>query len=312
MEWALHCVSQVPWVPNSSSVWELGAGLATRGKIRSDFAGRRESDLSDGWNREQTTYVAVTLRKLDDLDILENELKADSPWKYVKIYDSQTLAEWIEKYPSVQAWLQSQGVGPPSTIQTLESVWSVWSQETEPGVSASLVLAGREIVAQELRTALQTPGGVFKVQADWPGESVAFIFATVDSAKDEFRQHFGRSIVVSKQDDAEALRYSPPQNVILRPPATEKAQLLARFQHTVITALGNSAITRKEGYQLQNSLTDQFTKALIEMGLTQDQSEIEARACGCSPSVWRVWNLLQQADLCSEIPDGRKRSIQIR
>ena len=72
-------------MPNSSSVWELGAGLATRGKIRSDFAGRRERDLPDGWNREQTTYVAVTLRKLDDLDILENELKADSPWKNIKI-----------------------------------------------------------------------------------------------------------------------------------------------------------------------------------------------------------------------------------
>ena len=42
------------------------------------------------------------------------------------------------------------------------------------------------------------------------------------------------------------------------------------------------------------------------MGLTQDQFEIEARACRRSPSVWRVWNLLQQADLCSEIPGWAK------
>jgi len=89
----------------------------------------------------------------------------------------------------------------------------------------------------------------------------------------------------------------------LRPPATEKAQLLARFGHTVINALGNSAETRKEGYRLQRALADQFSKALVEMGLTQEQAEIEARACGRSPSVWRVWNLLQRADLCSEIPD---------
>jgi hypothetical protein len=186
-------------------------------------------------------------------------------------------------------------------------VWSVWSQETKPVVSVNLVLAGREGVAQELRTALQTPGGVINVQADSPGEAVAFIFAAVDSVKDEFRQHFlDGSIIVNKQDDADQLRHSPPQNVILRPPATEKAQLLARFGHSVINALGNSAITQKEGHRLRRALTDQFAKALVEMGLTQDQSEVEARACGRSPSVWRVWNLLHQADLCSEIPEWAK------
>src|SRR5215216_4418025 len=41
----LDCDSQVPWAPNGTSVWELGAGSNTREKIRTDFVdrlGRRE------------------------------------------------------------------------------------------------------------------------------------------------------------------------------------------------------------------------------------------------------------------------------
>jgi hypothetical protein len=117
----LDCDSRVPWVPNKTAVWELGAGGSNREKIRRDFAerlgrkkrrttpgskvnkpsktkkttsdsaARPERELPAGWRREETTYVAVTLRKLDDLDILENELKVQSPWNDVR---STTRKRW--------------------------------------------------------------------------------------------------------------------------------------------------------------------------------------------------------------------------
>ena len=114
----LVCQSKVPWLPSGPSVWELGTGNNARQKIRNDFAERHGKDLPSGWDRAKTTYVAVTLRKLDDISSLEKELKAKSPWSDVRIVDAQTLEEWIEVSPSVESWLQEQGIGPPSSVYT--------------------------------------------------------------------------------------------------------------------------------------------------------------------------------------------------
>src|SRR5258706_15259837 len=66
----LECRSEVPWIPSNASVWELGTVSNARQKIRSDFAERREKELPSGWDQKMTTYVAVTLKKLDDISSL--------------------------------------------------------------------------------------------------------------------------------------------------------------------------------------------------------------------------------------------------
>lgn len=300
----LDCDSQGPWVLTGTSVWELGTGRSERAKIRDDFIARRDRELLDGWQRDATVYVAVTLRKLNDLDILQNGLKEESPWRDVRIYDAQSLAEWIELCPSVQAWLQDQGVGPPITIRTIKGVWDVWSQSTQPPVLPGLVLAGREKVVRDFRAALQTSATVTSVQGDSTGEAVAFIFAAMSAENDQLREYFvDRSIVVTTLDDAEQLRHYDPQCVVLLPPATEKAQLLARVGHTVINALGNSAQTRTSVYRIPRPRRDEFANALVEMGVPRDEAEIDTRACGSSPAVWRIWKLQQQADVASQIPE---------
>jgi hypothetical protein len=87
----LECWSEVSWIPSNASVWELGTGSNARQKIRDDFGERREKELPSGWDRKKTTYVAVTLRKLDAISSLLNELKEDSPWHDVRIIDAQAL-----------------------------------------------------------------------------------------------------------------------------------------------------------------------------------------------------------------------------
>ena len=47
------------------------------------------------------------------------------------------------------------------------------------------------------------------------------------------------------------------------------------------------------------------------MGIRKEDTEIEARTCGASPSVWRIWNILKRTDL-SEIPDwGRPEHVNL-
>ncbi|MDI6709899.1 MAG: hypothetical protein QME76_04325 [Bacillota bacterium] len=298
----LECDSTVPWVPNGTSVWELGTGSNNRAKIRRDFESRRSKELPGGWSRELTTYVAVTVRKLKNVTALENELRKNSSWQAVKVYDANTLEEWIDRYPAVQVWLQEQGVGPPPTIHSLRRAWSLWSEETIPSISTRLVLTGRDKIAQDFRDAIGTQE-VINVRADSPDEAVAFIYAAIDAGEPEFREHtLARSIVVRKPSDTDVLRHLPPQVVILLPPATERAQLIARSDHTVINAHGNSSPHQRIQFPLPRPLRSEFATALADLGMTKEQAEVEARACGASPSVWRIWNKLYQSDVC-DLPE---------
>jgi len=302
----IECDSNITWIPSGTSAWELGTGSNGRDKIKSDYGKRLKKELPSTWHRNSTIYIAVTLNKLDNLTELENELKSNSPWKDVKVYDAQTIAEWVQQFLYVQTWLQEHKVGPPPTIQTLQMKWQNWSEGTNPTGSTGLILVDREESAKQLLDALKT-GGLINVKGDSPDEVIAFVFAALDKSEKDFRSHYqARSVVVTNTDDADNLRNFPPHVVILRPPATEKAQMLVRYGHTVINALGNSSLSQKADLNLIRPLRSNFSKVLIEMGLAEEQAKTEARACGSSPAVWRVWNNLRQGDVPSDIPNWAK------
>lgn len=310
----LECDSGIHWIPNGSSVWELGVGGNSRRKIRTDFEKRRGEEIPVGWDKETTTYVAVTLQNLSNPTKLENELKQDSPWQNVKVYNAQRLAEWVELCQNVTSWLQELGIGPPPSIHTLQWHWEGWSEVTEPVMSPNLILADRDKLAFDLRNALMNPGGPINVKGDSPDEAAAFVFAALNADDTEFREHIlVRSIVIKKKEDADLLRQPefPSHCVILLPPAIEQAQMLDRYGHTVINALGNSSRSQRIDILLKKPLRSNFAKALLEMGITKGDTEIEARACGASPSVWRIWNILKRTDI-SEIPDwGRPEHVNL-
>ncbi len=305
----LECQSQVPWIPSNTSVWELGTGSSARQKIRNDFAERREKELLPNWERNKTTYVAVTLRKVDDIANLINELTRDSPWFDVRVIDAQAFEEWIEVSPTVETWLQEQGIGPPPSICTLSRAWGDWSEKTQPPVSTKLVLAGRTQNAADLRSNLASPGSPINVQADSPAEAVAFVYSVIESSDDDlFRDSFlARAIVINRGADAARFRSSPKaQNIILTPPATTESLSLSRCGHTVINTLGNGSLAHRIAIRIIRPLRSDFANALVGMGMSEDEAAVEARACGGSASIWRVWNLYRCADPESEIPDWAK------
>jgi hypothetical protein len=309
----LECQSKVPWIPSDTSVWELGSGSNARQKIRADFAERREKELPAGWDREKTTYIAVTLKKLDDISSLINELKEDTPWSDVRIIDAQTFEEWIEVSPTVETWLQEQGIGPPSSVRTLSRAWEDWSEKTHPPVSTQLILAGRDQNAADLRSNLASPGTPINVQADSPAEAVAFVYSVIDRSDDPlFRENFlARALVINQSTDAARFRTTlTHQNIILIPPATSESLSLSRSGHTVINTLGNDSMAQKIDIRVTRPLRSDFATALVAMGMSKEEADIEARACGGSPSIWRVWNLIKRGDPESEIPEWVNRNVR--
>jgi hypothetical protein len=305
----LECQSNVPWVPSGTSVWELGTSENARQKIRDDFSSRREKELPSGWDRARTTYVAVALHKLDSISDLESELKTNSPWMDVKILDTQSLEEWIEISTDVEVWSQEQGLGPPATVQTLSRYWRGWSGKTQPPVSTRLILAGRAKDAGELLNHLVSRGVPINIQADSPEEAIVFVYSVIDASNDIlFRQHFlSRSLVIKQEADTfRFLRDSSPKNIILFPQAASQALALVGAGHRVINALGNKPPALTINLRLTRSLRSSFEEALISMGIKKEEAGIEAQACGSSPSIWRIWNLIRIGYPGDEIPDGAK------
>lgn len=302
----LNCRSQVCYIPDGASLWEFGTGQNAPAKIRSDFAKRLTTDIPPGWNQGDTTYIAVTLRNLGDRQNLEDELKQQSPWFDVKIYDASNMEQWIQLFPEVETWLQEEGVGAPPSVKTLEKVWREWSQVTVPPISTQLVLTDREIEAQDFRNSLEM-GGLISIKSDSSDEGVAFVYSAINAGEPRYREYYlPRVIKVEKESDLDHLLHSKPTYIILNPPLTDKALMLVRAGHTVINALGNSSLGRSINIRLPRSLRSNFSESLTQMGIPKEKAEIDAKACGASAEVWRWWNLLEYSDLSSNIPDWAK------
>jgi hypothetical protein len=293
-------------IPIGNSVWEVSGQDGAKNKIETDFIKRKDKILPDGWTHGNTTYVAVTLRRLSEPEQLEKDLKADSPWADVMIIDAQMLQDWVAQYPSVESWLHEQGVGRHHNIRRLSAVWEDWKLDTNPKMSSGLLLSGREKVAHELRPKLNSAGEVFNILSESPDEVIGFLHAVICIEEDVIQDHLlSRCIVISNKDDTIRLRSVQPQTVVLLGDATDKAISVSHYGHTVINAIGNTSSAFRMNYVLSRSSKEAFREQLVEMGLNERDADIQTRACGSSPSLWRVWNQMENASP-ADIPEWTK------
>ncbi len=295
----LSCSVNNTWIPDGNSVWEISVEDKPRAKIISDFKKRKKMPIKKGWKCNETTYILATLRKFAKNTELENELKNNSPWKDVKIYDSIIFEHWIQQYLGVETWLREQNVGPKASISTLENFWNNWSNTTIPSISSKLLIADREQDAAKLIENIKN-NSQHKIilQTDSPEESLAFLYSSISECDIEFKNNYlSKGIVINKTEDIEILKTMPPHNIILVPPATENFHLLINHSHSVIIATGNSSNSFKKDFCIKRPIKSKFQEALISMGIKKDKAEIDASACGSSSSIWRIWNIYENAEL---------------
>ena len=286
-----------PFIPNGQSVWEISGQTNPTVKIRKDYVKRLDKPLPPGWSQNNTTYVAVTLRKLDAPEELAKDLLKDSPWKNVMVIDSEMLRDWVSLYPSVESWLHEHNIGSAHTIKRLSVIWDKWSSNTRPSVSPSLLLNGRGSIASELPSRLLKQGEVINIKSDSPEEVVGFIHAAISQVEEPLKSFLlARSIVVENIGDIDRLITLQPQVVILIGNTIPSANAIARAGHTVLCAIDNSSPSFKTEYVLGRGSRDEFKTELMNMGIEEIDASVQARACGASASLWRVWNQLHYGD----------------
>ena len=85
------------FVPAGISCWELGVGGDPARKASDDFRARTNDPL--GVNTSEATFIFVTARRWEGKSKWEAEQNKLRKWRAVRVYDADSLEEWLELAP---------------------------------------------------------------------------------------------------------------------------------------------------------------------------------------------------------------------
>lgn len=304
----LQAMGSPPYVPAGVSLWELSTEKHPHKKAKRDIEKRSKSDARDAYldhKRADITYVALSLRRWhgergQDRDQFEGHYRGLGIWKDVKIIDADDLENWLDRSPSVRAWLARKMQIVSGDMKDLEAYWDDYSQGVTPAMSEKLLLLNRREKAEALvRAALD--GGVIRVKADSPSEAAAFVAAAIQSlpSEDPRRSALLAKVVVITKPEADAYLTDTSQKllVITMGRATEIANRLAARGHTVIAAYGNSHAGSGASsplIELPRARRQEFANALQEMGMRDVEARTTAGECHSSITVlYRIRDLVR-------------------
>ena len=282
------------------SVWELSVKKNAIKKVRDDFSESFDKEMPFGWTREETTYVAVTLRKLAAPDLLRRELllRNDGRWKDVQIIDAPALEQWLEKCPAVEDWCaEFLNIGGGKYGLSLSQFWQRWSTSTDPAMTKEFVLAGRHKFDRSLLTSpvKETHVGL---QFDEPREGVAFVKAVIDSIEDEILRDSitANALVISDYEKAEkyaqdfVIRDAVPVTILMAP-ANRAANTLKAAKHFVISIVGRDELSNSRREKVPRAIFRDLAQALeTTMDMSQEEAFRQARAAGGSVPAWITQN----------------------
>ena len=173
------------YVNNGKSVWEFGNVSDSLSKAEADY--KKRTDDSLGLDRKNTTYYAVIPKiwAYDKMGWSISKWEASKKdWKTVKVYDASVLCDWLNKSPSVSAWLfEKIYEGEHLDFTTASKAWEIFSQKTEPPFSKSLFINGRDNKKSEFYKLL-CENEIIKVKSKTSMDSFGFCLASIMASDD--------------------------------------------------------------------------------------------------------------------------------
>lgn len=273
------------WVPDGRSFWEMGRDNNPRGKAKDDYQKRTAGTPADV--RRDTTFVFVTPRRWNDKDKWRTEVTAKGDWRAVRVYDSRDLENWLAETPAVGLWFADRlGIAGPG-VETVESVWRRWAEQSDPPISPASFLAGRTGFADSLAENLRSSQGPLVIQADSQEEAV--VFAAAVTRRDE--RLLSRTAVVTTADGWRFVDANP--DIAIAIAANEevaRAAAPSEQRRLVVPNAAGGIITApefKDPQRLPRPERRVFQQALSELGLDPADADRAARQCGRSWTVWR-------------------------
>jgi energy-coupling factor transporter ATP-binding protein EcfA2 len=133
--------SESAFCPAGLSVWELTVE-SDKTKFSGDLT-KRTADPGAVTPRD-TTYVAVSSRRISRKDRWATEKKAENPWREIRLLDADDLAAWLSQAPAVARWFAAQLDRPADDIEDLDGFLEAFRRRTHPPLPLAIALAGQD------------------------------------------------------------------------------------------------------------------------------------------------------------------------
>lgn len=284
------------FVPAGLSVWEMSVNKQVRKKAEQDFKKRTKASL--GPDKKQSTFIFVTLRKWQGKDVWCEEKKSLNCWKDVRVYDSESLEEWLGTAKGVDSWLARRLGYRPEAVIDLEGYWENLSASVTPTLQPEVFLASRTQDIKEFAEWLKSPPSVLAFEASSPRDVIDFVAA--------FHAHINRPectwelkvdpheitaktlIIGDKQAWAEMSSCSIPLLLIPEPALVPDMELTAeavRQGHHVLLCSHRFSTQRDRVRYLSRPEPYELKRALIKSGLEEQEASKRARQSGGSLTV---------------------------
>jgi predicted ATPase len=199
--------SGTEFCPRGRSVWELSVRKDIEKKFNEDFSQRsqRPADVVPA----ATCYMAVTARRFAGKQSWASEKNQLRAWAEVRALDADDLATWLEQAPAVGRWFAAEHLNRPALdLQDITSALQAWEQRTRPPLPSTVLLAGRNKEAEDVRAWLQAPdASPLLIKGATKEEALLFVAAIIaqDPSPITRESLLARSLVVESQ---EALRWA--------------------------------------------------------------------------------------------------------
>jgi hypothetical protein len=160
------------FVPDGSSVWEMGVGGDPEKKAQSDYRTRTKNP--SGVDMANTTFVFVTPRRWEKKKDWEQRRRDEGKWRDVRALDADDIELALEVSPAVQIWLSELLGMDPFGATSIEDWWDRFSRGFNPTLTTQVVLAGREDEAAALTRRLANEVGRTFIRAKSIDDGLAF------------------------------------------------------------------------------------------------------------------------------------------
>jgi excisionase family DNA binding protein len=288
---AYEGVAAPGWDARATSV---GSAVLPAGELRFEFGTdkdpkhKAESDYSKREADPSVTYVQVTPRNWAGAKAWADEKSGEGKFASVRALNAQDLELWLIQTPNVHYWISERLGFNPRGAWTIEKWGADFLARTQPELPAGLFLAGRNPLAEQLRTRLSeadksTP---VTIQADWKDEALAFVFAALTQGANLIKQ----TLVVEDPGTWDRL-LSSRLPLVLIPKFDASAEIgraLAQGHHVIVVAGADDVVRDSDVIRLpkvDRSLADESLKSAVPEG--HRRQALAALARRSMPALYR-------------------------
>lgn len=284
----VRAAERAAFVPNGLSAWEVSVAGDPAKKADRDF--RERSKNPRQIDPSEATYLCVTARRWEKKRAWEDKKNKLRIWKEVRVYDADSLEEWLELAPAVDTWFARLLGKPTEGMLDVGEYWERLACLTEPPLKPTIFLVSRDVECQALDRWLTGPPSSLAIEARAPSEAIDFLAAYLANLGEDQRDPYASRVVIVESREAWNVLRDEPAAMTLVPTAglaleAEAVGDAVRKGHRVLLCSERFATEGSQKLVLPRPNVYELERSLQESGFDAQTAGRGALDCGGSLTI---------------------------